>query len=69
MALSRRRTNFDNSHGAFRLLTVPGQIIGLFDRTRDGKKVGVARPDEKKKMGKKVVGERMRRKEWKESRR
>jgi len=50
-------------------LTVPGQIIGLFDRTRDGKKVGVVRPDEKKKMGKKVVGERMRRKEWKESRR
>jgi len=50
-------------------LTVPGQIIGLFDRTRDGKKVGVARPDEKKKMRKKVGGERMRRKEWKESRR
>jgi len=40
-----------------------------FDRTRDGKNVGVVRPDEKKKMGKKVGGERMRRKEWKESRR
>ena len=32
LAQSRRRANFDNSHGAFRLFTVPGLIPGLFDR-------------------------------------
>jgi len=30
---SRRRATYDNSHGAFsRLFTVPGLILGLFDR-------------------------------------
>ena len=29
---SRRRANYDNSHGAFRLFTVLGLILGLFDR-------------------------------------
>jgi len=32
LALSRQRANYDNSHGAFRLFTVPGLILGLFDR-------------------------------------
>ena len=32
LAQSRRRANYDNSHGAFRLLTVPGLILGLFDQ-------------------------------------
>ena len=32
LAKSRARANYDNSNGAFRLFTVPGLILGLFDR-------------------------------------
>ena len=32
LAKSCRRANYDNSHGAFGLFTVPGLILGLFDR-------------------------------------
>ena len=32
LAKSRERANYANSHGAFRLFTVPGLILGIFDR-------------------------------------
>ena len=32
LASSRRRANYDNSNGEFRHFTVPGLILGLFDR-------------------------------------